>query len=276
MNPKRLLTVLCCFACLGPAQSASLQEREFTRNVWPATPPDGAAATAAETVTNRGHEQNERGLNRSISHVSEPTFTVLLPAAERATGAAVLVFPGGAFSRVVIDKEGLDVGRFLVARGVAAVVVKYRTGAMGDPRPIADARQTLETVRQHATAWGLDPQRIGAMGFSAGGYIAASLCAAEGDAPDFFAGIYAVYPDGIDAAQLPPAFMVWADDDDNEIKGHNRRLFRRLQEGGVQTEIHLYARGGHGFGLGVRGGAVATWPERFIEWLEGVAAGTAE
>ena len=276
MNRKRLFTALYGLVCLGLAWPAFSQEREFTQKIWPDAPPGGPASTAAESVTNRGHEQNERGLNRSISHVSEPTFTVLLPPAGQATGAAVLVFPGGAFNRVVIDKEGLDVGRFLAGQGVAAVVVKYRTGAMGDARPVADARQVLRTVRQHAAAWGLDPQRVGAVGFSAGGYLAASLCTIKDGAPDFLAAIYAVYPDSVDAARLPPTFLVWADDDGDDIKGQNRSLFRRLQEAGVPTEAHLYARGGHGFGLGVRGGAVASWPERFVEWLAGLEGSRAE
>lgn len=265
-----VLAFVCGFSQLSFAE-------EFTQPVWPDGVPNANGSAEKEAVTNRGHDQNELGLNRSISHVSQPSLTVMLPHESRATGVAVMVFPGGAFSRIVIDKEGLDVGRWLATQGIAAVVVKYRTGHYGDPRQVADAQQVLHLVRDHAREWGIDPARVGAMGFSAGGYIAAALCMAEsgagvagGNMPAFLACIYSIYPDNIGefAADFPPTFMLYANDDGSDIVEQNMQLMQQLNTAII--EVYAHAFGGHGFGLGIRGGSVASWPGAFAVWLQGV------
>ena len=282
MYRRPQFALVLALACLLSPHSSFA--KEFTQPLWPDGVPDANASAEAETVTNRGHEQNALGFNRSISHVNEPTLTVILPHKSRATGAAVLIFPGGAFSRIVIDKEGLDVGRWLVKQGIAAIVVKYRTGHYNDPRQVADAHQTLRIVREHAKEWGIDPERVGAMGFSAGGYIAAALCkqASESNAnddgamqqahnmPAFLAGIYSIYPNDIDdsTVDFPPTFMLYANDDDPDVVENNTRLMQHLHAANVVFEVHAHALGGHGFGLGVRGGSVADWPKAFMRWLQ--------
>lgn len=118
---------------VGIFSAHPVASREFTEKIWPSGPPDSSAPAAAEIVVSRDIDQNDQGLNRSMSNVGDPTFSVLLPEDDQATGAAVVVLPGGGFSRVVIDKEGLDVGRWLASRGVAAIVVKYRTADIETP-----------------------------------------------------------------------------------------------------------------------------------------------
>ena len=253
--------------------------------IWPEGAPGVDSAPDEEVETNRDEDQNALGLNRSISDVSRPTLTAYLPEPESATGVGVLVLPGGAWQRVVIDKEGIDVARWLQSRGIAGFVVKYRTAPKGDPAPVQDVREAVQLVRSRAEEWGVDPQRIGLLGFSAGGHIAVSTVLAgddtgsgsgddldaTGDRPDFVAAIYPAIPEGIDARSVreaPPVFLVHAADDRLSPQDNSVRLYGCLSEAGVPTELHVYARGGHGFGLGVHDGAVTSWPDCFLAWLE--------
>ncbi len=141
--------------------------------LWPEGAPESATAHDDETVENRAQDQNSLGLNRSISQVSTPTVSVHLPPEEKATGAAMIICPGGAFSRVVIDKEGHDVARWLNQIGVAGIVLKYRTNPPATRTDsVADARRAIRWTRRHAVEFRIKPDRIGFMGFSAGGNIA--------------------------------------------------------------------------------------------------------
>lgn len=230
-----------------------------------------------------------------ISNVHAPTLTPFLPAPGKATGCAVIVAPGGGHMQHTIDREGYDVGRFLADHGIAAFVLKYRLARDGSnpkdqPQPytieghaLADAKRAIRLIRSRAAEWQVKPSRVGILGFSAGGEVAilAALRHDEGKAnsadpiegfssrPDFFAPIYPGGLNGHDGEiskeKTPPAFLACAYDD-----GMAERLatfFVTLHKAGVSTELHIYSRGGHGFGVRQRPLAVTGWSSRLVDWL---------
>ncbi len=260
----------------------------------PAVPlwPDGALEVGSEaveeTVKNRSYDQNAYGLNRSISQVTVPTVAFHLPSEETATGAAVVICPGGGFRRIVIDKEGHDVARWLNQKGIAGIVLKYRTCEPGAAESLADVQRAVRLVRSRAEELRVKPDRIGVMGFSAGGYMAiraateilpgnpkaAGSLERVSSKPDFFAPIYPAVPKNIDqliTSNTPPAFLVYTHDDGVPRSG-GVELYEALGRAGVRAELHIYAKGGHGYGLGIHGGAVAAWPEVFHNWLKTMGA----
>lgn len=275
--------------------------------LWPDLRRDGGA----EKITERGKAKPDR----SITNVRFPTATVYLP--ENAAAAAVIICPGGAYGGLAIDKEGHDVARWLNTQGVAGIVLKYRLphgeAATGEkPLPLQDAQRTIRMARAHAAEWKLDPKRIGIMGFSAGGHLAATVatrfdagkadaaepCERQSSRPDFTALIYPVvsmtdtlghkgtrqallganptqalieeYSNELHVtAQTPPTFLVHAKDDGVKVE-NSLQFGAALKKAGVPCEPQIYDTGGHGYGMGVRGGDVATWPERFAKWLSAI------
>lgn len=228
-------------------------------------------------------------------NIHNPSLTPFLPAPGKATGAAVIVAPGGGDMFLTMDREGYDVGKWLADHGVAAFVLKYRLAedrAGNSPyrvnvEALADTLRSIRTVRSRAAEWGVDPTRIGFMGFSAGGELGA-LAMFRYDAgmpdeadpidwqssrPDFVALIYpgmaAIVRDGgvrVDA-RTPPAFLSCAANDNPATVANLANLFLQLRQAGVSAEIHIYSDGGHGYGVRPRPLAVTGWPERFLEWM---------
>jgi endo-1,4-beta-xylanase len=231
-----------------------------------------------------------------ISNVHNPSLTPFLPEKAKATGAAVIVAPGGGNWFHTIDREGYDFARMLAARGIAAFVLKYRlardlSNPPNQPAPytaahaFADAQRAIRLVRAHATEWNVRRDRVGFLGFSAGGELAllvalrhdagqpgaADVVERESSRPDFFAPIY---PGGLEgrAAEIakdktPPAFLLCAYDDRPPEALAN--FFAALKRAGVPAELHIYAHGGHGFGVRPDRPdlAISRWPDRFVEWL---------
>jgi acetyl esterase/lipase len=247
-----------------------------------------------EYVINRPEEQNAQGFNRAVFAVTTPTLTVYPAPPTLSTGYAVLIFPGGAYHRLAIDKEGHDVAHWLNSVGVTGVVVKYRTCPQQYRRyawpdtvwqaMCRDGQRAIRLIRSRSSALGIQPHKIGVLGFSAGGHLAIHLAlhadpgeARAGDPidrmgcrPDFVGGIYPAVPQDLlthVTAESPPMFLVGASDDTSTPPENTLRLYTALQQVKVVTELHLYAQGQHAFGLGVRGGAVASWPSRFADWL---------
>jgi acetyl esterase/lipase len=256
--------------------------------LWPDGAPGQQNALDNEAIVNRDADRNALGLNRAVSGISRPSLTAYLPPEETATGTTVLVLPGGGFHHLAIDKEGYDVAKWLNTLGVAGIVVKYRTEAEDRKSVISaaiqDTKRAMRIVRRRSKEWRIDPDKIGLLGFSAGGYLAASVAAdwdkGRADASDpveqvscrsaFLGLIYAVTPEDIGArikTHAVPAFLAHAGDDQIPVE-NSLRVYHALHQAGVPAELHLYAAGGHGFGLGVHGGPVASWTERFAEWLE--------
>ncbi|MDB5296789.1 MAG: axeA1 2 [Phycisphaerales bacterium] len=282
----------------------------ITLPLLPGDPPAGAVA--GEKVDQR--KAGDKPIT-FISNVQWPTLTVYLPEKAKATGAAVVICPGGGYGGVAIDLEGDWVAQWLNSVGVAGVVLKYRMPRPAEskdalPYPVADARRAMRTVRANAAAWGVDPARVGILGFSAGGHLAATTATQWEDAdpaaadplarystrPDFAVLAYpvitfvtpAVHSGSKDAllgkgavpkrvesfsaelrvtAQTPPTFLVHAKDD--PVKVQNSELFAAAcKAAGVPVELVTFEKGGHGFGLGVKGGEPATWPATCAAWMK--------
>jgi acetyl esterase/lipase len=225
---------------------------------------------------------------RRTHNVTCPTLTLYLPPASSATGTAVIVCPGGGFRYLAIDYEGHDAARWLNSLGVAAFVLKYRVMQTGDPGEkdratvaarwketlplaVADAQQAIRVVRSRAAEWGLSTDRIGILGFSAGGYItaAAALHYDAASRPSFAAPIYPALPEDVTPpADAPPLFLAQADDDRLVSPLNNTvRLYTAWKKANIPAEMHIYSKGGHGFGMRKSPLPVATWPDRFRDWL---------
>jgi acetyl esterase/lipase len=221
---------------------------------------------------------------RFIHNVVTPTLTVFRPA--KANGTAILVIPGGGFESVAWSGEGEEVARWLNGRGITAIVLKYRVAhfppgetlpreARGQRQVTAipyakeDAKQAMRIVRQHALAWGIRPGRLGVMGFSAGGLLSVYLgSGSETDIrPDFVAGIYPATSRELTAipADAPPLFMAVAADD---YMPQSLRAFDVWNKAGRPVELHIYAKGSHGFAVKNQDLPVDTWTDRFTDWLK--------
>ena len=234
---------------------------------------------------------------RFVYNVTTPTLTAYLPAPGTATGTAVVVCPGGGFHLLDIDNEGINVAKWLQARGVAAFVLKYRlVHIMGtDPAQqmlpllkdwnqfnavvapvvamdIADGKKAIEYVRSHAQELGVQPNRIGIMGFSAGGTVTAGVgySYSAANRPDFLASQYAyltVLPKQPVPADAPPLFVAAASNDDLGLTSQSVQLYSAWQAAGKPAELHVYAKGGHGFGTKTQHLPVDSWLDRFGAWL---------
>lgn len=263
--------------------------------LWPDSPPDGLLQHG-EPEMFIDHTGADQRLNRVYGLVSQPSFSVHKPLPDKHTGAAVVIFPGGGYRDVWIDKEGYDAARWLNTIGVTAIVVKYRTGPRDRPifgdetlmeavmqATLADAKRAMRTVRHHAAEWQIDPQRIGTMGFSAGGHLLLHLAAKAdtGDAtahdpieqqdctPSFSIPIYPAFPRELptDYAKLGPMFMAIASDDTLTPAKDAANATAMLLEQNVDIELHVFRKGTHGFGMGIAGGPVRHWLMLCEEWL---------
>lgn len=252
--------------------------------LWPAGAPGSEGKTESETVTEHGKDGVH---DRHIARVHNPTLTVYLPPRDKANGAAVVICPGGGHRILAIDHEGYDVARWLNGIGVAGIVLKYRlantpeAGYKVDVHALADAHRAMRLVRSHAEEWGIDPHRVGLMGFSAGGEVAA-LAGTRYEPgspgatdpidrlptrPDF---LMLIYPGGRPETfkftkETPPTFLLVAADDG--LRPRTLAIYNALTREGVSTELHVYARGGHGFGMHRIDAPVGRWTERLGEWM---------
>lgn len=236
-----------------------------------------------------------------LSDVSNPTFTVYWPDPSKATRTAVVVLPGGGYQILALDLEGTEICQYLNSIGVTAILLKYRVPtASPNTAPLQDVERTFSLVRAHAQEWNIDPNHIGVMGFSAGGDLAARLSANDGtrnyasiDAtdqisyrPDFTILIYPAYlaatKNGFTLASdlhvtsaTPTSFLVQAEDDPIGVM-NSIDYYVALAKQKVPAEMHLYAKGGHGYGLRPAGESVATWPARLQDWLRSIGMVPAE
>jgi acetyl esterase/lipase len=229
-----------------------------------------------------------------LGNVSTPTLTLYTPQSEN-SGAAVVVFPGGGYQILAIDLEGTEVCDWLNSIHVNCVLVKYRVPNTGpypkSPAALQDAQRVLGMVREHAAEWHIDPNRVGVLGFSAGAHLAAALSTHfdkrlydDVDSadklscrPDFAVIVYPGYlafaekgmepnPDIQPAADTPTTFLVQAEDDPVHVE-NAVEYFMALKRAKVPAELHVYAQGGHGYGLRRTALPVTTWPDRVQDWL---------
>jgi endo-1,4-beta-xylanase len=224
-----------------------------------------------------------------ITNIHNPSLTVDLPPADEATGAAIIVAPGGGHQFLAVEHEGHQVGQWLAARGIAGIVLKYRCyRQQGSPYhredAIADGERAVRLVRSNADVWHIRPDRIGFMGFSAGGDLTLAVVESSdpGEAtaadpidrlssrPDFQVPIY---PGGLDhlksdlPPETPPTLLICAADDRDNIAGELPNLYLALRKAKVPVELHIYSNGGHGFGMHAGEQAVNHWPDRLYDWM---------
>lgn len=271
-----------------PADSARPEEPQpLVIPLWP------EGAPGSEGWTHREEEAVAGERIKVVRNVAQPSLTVYLPDPKVAVGTAAIVCPGGGFHMLSIDMEGNHVARWLAGRGIAACVLKYRLIRTGDDFPgivwkrladrdgmrrlleplvpllLEDARRAVGLVRAHAVEWGVEPNRVGMLGFSAGGSVTVN-CVLASDRrlrPDFAAAIYSA--DHLDLpvpADAPPLFVLCAADD-NMASPISLGLYSAWRDAGREAELHIYARGGHGFGMRERGASTDGWIERYWEWL---------
>jgi acetyl esterase/lipase len=251
--------------------------------------PGGAPGSSGKTEEMAIRKEPNRG-ERVVSKVHRPSLTVYLPSKETNTGAAVVIAPGGGHRELWSDHEGHNVAKWLAARGVAGAVLLYRlareqgsTYAI-EGHSLDDTKRAIRTVRHRAAGWGVNPDRIGVMGFSAGGELAA-LAAVRYDAgdpsaadpidrlsskPAFQALVYPAIPRDMKLDQeTPPAWLLCGENDRVNISQGLPELYLAMKKAGVSAELHVYAGVGHGFGSRPDAtGAIAAWPQRFHEWLD--------
>ena len=259
-------------------------ERGDEVRLWPNGAPGSEKETAAEVFTPSDNPK----LPKNFTVVHYPSIYVFLPEKQKATGMAMVIAPGGGHSQLVIDKEGWEIANWCNQRGIAAFVLKYRLARAKDSHytvagdALADASRAMRTVRARAREWGVNPARIGFIGFSAGGEVAA-LMETRFDAgndsssdpiervssrPDFAVVVYPGFrPGSITVPKdAPPTFLVCADDDRSHVVT-TVNLYLDLEKQGVSSEMHIYASGGHGFGIRPSARPVSSWTERLEGWL---------
>ncbi len=273
---------LLCFMLLTPLSLCLAQQAPTPLYLWPAD----AGKVAEEKVVTGKDDSVKR-----ITDIHQATITpyrVAVP--PDSIHPAVLIFPGGGYSILAIDKEGTEIAEWLNRLGYSAFVVKYRVPKDREGA-LADGQRAVRFVRQHATEWSIDPKRIGVIGFSAGGHLCARLSTdfakmaypAVDDAdkldcrPDFSMLIYPAYlqtkegkvaPELPISAKVPPTFIVQTKDDKAYVPGAIV-YDQALKEAGVSSTFHLFETGGHGYGLRPSANEVSKWPTLAEEWLKG-------
>ena|ERR1700733_1852196 len=291
-----LAAVLAFSVSLYAQQAAWQPERgHLTLNLWPQGAPGVAANSAPEVDTTTAKDKVIAGKRViRLGNVSVPTLTVYAPK-EKNTGAAVVVFPGGAYRILAIDLEGTEVCDWLNSDGITCILVKYRVPDSG-PYPksaaaLQDAQRALGIVRARAVEWHIDPKRIGVLGFSAGAHLAAALSThfdqrlydPVDDAdkvscrPNFAVIVYPGYLAMAEqnfapnseihvTSQTPPSFIVQAEDDPVHVE-NSTVYFLALKNAKVPAELHIYANGGHGYGLRRTELPITAWPKLVETWL---------
>lgn len=283
MNP--LLTACALILTFGIVARAA--DEAPVMDIWP--------AGVVKTVRKAPEELVAKGGISRYSNVSTPTITIRQAPKDKANGAAVIICPGGGYSILAWDLEGTEVADWLNSIGVTGIILKYRvpehkgSEVNGFP-PLMDAQRTISLVRSKASEWGIDPKKIGILGFSAGGNLAALACTnfehrsypALDDVdhiscrPDFGVLVYPAYllegkTDQLAAdvpvtAQTPPCFFAAADNDHISAAG-DAVMYLALKRAGVAAELHIYTLGGHGFGLRPTTRPCSEWPARCEEWM---------
>ena len=278
MNPRILLS----FAFLSSLAFALDRGEEI--RLWQNGAP-GSEGAAAQEVS---QPSDDPKLPKRFTVVHFPSVYVFLPPKEKANGMAVVIAPGGGHSQLVIDKEGYEIADWLNKNGIAGFVLKYRLArAQGshytvEGNALPDAARAMRMVRHRAKEWSVDPSRIGFMGFSAGGEVAALMetrfdpgndsasdpIERESSRPDFAVVVYPGFRPGTITVpkDAPPTFLVCADDDRSHVVT-TANLYLDLEAQGVSSEMHIYAAGGHGFGIRESHLPVASWPDRLKEWM---------
>jgi len=232
-----------------------------------------------------------------VTNVTKPTLTVFKPTPELKNGTALVICPGGGFMALSITSEGTDLAKYMAAKGVTAFVLKYRLAHTGEdatqeftalyadrtkfretigsvvPLAIADGLAAVTYVRQHSSEWGVSPGRVGIIGFSAGGSVVTGVAFrySPESRPAFVAPIYAggdSYKEATVPDDAPPMFIAAATDDNLGLVPTSLGLYEKWTAAKKSAELHIYAKGGHGFGMRAHGLPTDHWVDRFADWME--------
>jgi endo-1,4-beta-xylanase len=265
--------------------SASLLAAQAPAEIplWPAGAPGSEGKTAREAVTTSASGE------LSVSSIHNPTITPYVPSRDKATGTAILVIPGGGHRMLAITHEGYHVAEWLRDRGIAAFVLKHRLAREAEStykievESFADTARAMRLIRSRAREWNIDPGRVGAMGFSAGGELVSMLAIRsdrgdtsaanpidrESSRPDFQALVYPGRSGDIQPTkESPPVFLAASYTDRQDISEGLAEAYLRFKRAGVPAELHIYSTGGHGFGLRASNKRpVGNWIVRFEEWM---------
>ncbi|WP_372650143.1 alpha/beta hydrolase [Draconibacterium sp.] len=271
--------------------------------VWPNGAPNDNGMT----------EPEEKYDGVRVRKVSEAEMYVFSPEAEINTGAAVVICPGGGYWVEAMDHEGYDIASFLQSKGITGIVLKYRLPYENHEVPSSDARQAIRIVRANAKEWGINPEKIGIAGSSAGGHLASTAGTVfdygnkessdkieqQSCRPDFMLLLYPVitmdeefthlgsrgnligkghdkelirkYSNELNvSAETPPTFLVLADDDKSVVPKNSISFYSKLKEFDVPAEMHIFQKGGHGFGIRKNGIPADNWPNLFVDWLKAI------
>ncbi len=265
--------------------------------IWPGAAPDAESVPGPENCTTTEKLISGRPAVL-VNNVSQPTMTVYSPKGTN-TGAAAVVFPGGGYRCLAIDLEGTEICDWLTSRGVTAILLKYRVptlkfeGYRESRQALQDAQRTLGLVRRRAAEWHIDPRKIGVIGFSAGGHMVAATSTrydkrlypavdaadAESCRPDFAIAVFpghlwhpekgfVLNPNVPVTSRTPPTFILQAQDDPVDSVNNSLVYYIALKDAGVPTEMHLYAAGGHAFGLRRTEHPITRWPALAETWLQ--------
>ncbi|MBD7923517.1 alpha/beta hydrolase [Xanthomonas bonasiae] len=293
---------------IAHAQSHNWQPAEGHTQLplWPGTPPNAQPVPGEEVVTSRSDPEVAGKPWAAVTNVTRPTITVYSPKG-RNTGAAVVVFPGGGFQVLAMDLEGTEVCDWLNSQGITCVLLKYRVPSAPyswqcacypdlyteSTVALQDAQRAIGLVRLHAREWRIDPKKVGVVGFSAGGYLVAETSTRfkkrlyepvdaadqESARPDFAIAIYpgrlATNDDKLNpnvpvSGDVPPTFLLQAQDDHTDGVNQAMVYYSALRKANVPAEIHLYAAGGHAFGLRKSKFAITDWPKLAEVWLRSI------
>jgi acetyl esterase/lipase len=306
MNPfKSIFTFL-----LSILFVTGISAQTTTLKVWP----DGIPGSIKNDSYIEKSTVNDSIASR-YEKVTDPTVTVFLPSAKNATGAAVLICPGGGYGVLAFDHEGYAIARWLNSNGIAGIILKYRLPSdliMKDKSigPLQDAQEAIRIIRRNSIKWKIDPKKIGVIGFSAGGHLASTLSTHFDDKvyeakdttsarPDFSLLIYPVItfdesfthlgsrenligknPSEADirhfsnelciTGKTPPAFLVHSADDNAVPVKNSIVYFEGMVKNNIPVEMHIFQKGGHGYGLSVNKGTQSAWPELCIHWMKGI------
>ncbi len=294
------------FSLIGSLSVTCAAEIPDVIPLWPGAAPGSEQLTIAERITERSTDPAKP--DRIFTQIVTPSLSVHRP--EKPNGIAVIVAPGGGYQRIVIDKEGPDTSAWLNRLGITAFVLKYRLPGEGHENAkdvaLQDAQRAMRVIRAHAAEWGLDPARIGFLGYSAGGHLSASLefffdrkiyppidaadqlsarpdfsvlgyapAGARGPRPASLAGLtprqlldwdYKI--EATPGVKYPPTFILQADDDPTVNPQNAATIYLALKQNGTPVEMHVFRRGGHGFGIRDAKGPVTHWPDLCAEWMK--------
>ena len=284
------------------AWPAAIADEPLVVEIWPGKPPEEAGEIAPETTRmspalgRKDVEVTEP--TKLVTNVTKPTLTIFKPAREKDTGTAILICPGGGYWNLYWQLEGEEVAQWLNSIGVTGIIVKYRVPRRSDEpkgeparRPLQDAQRAVSLVRSRASEWGIHPERIGIVGFSAGGHLAIATATSfeqrtyepidEVDRvscrPDFAIPVYSGYLKAKDKDELaaglrvpsgtPPVFLVHGGEDIISTPEHSVQMYLALKRAGVPAELHIYSNTAHDFGVRKSERPYATWTDSCTAWL---------